>query len=69
MISLIAKIVAHFRVNKIKKTYTKATKIQQDILRRLVNKAMKTKRQKTKKNERNIIVERVAWKIFMPLGT
>ena len=43
MISLIAKIVAHFRVNKIKKTYTKATKIQEDILHRLVKKAMKTK--------------------------
>ena len=43
MISLIAKIVAHFRVNKIKKTYTKATKIQEDILQRLVKKAMKTK--------------------------
>ena len=43
MISLIAKVVAHFRVNKIKKTYTKATKIQEDILQRLVKKAMKTK--------------------------
>jgi len=43
MISLIAKIVAHFRVNKIKKTYTKSSKIQEDILRRLLKKAMKTK--------------------------
>ena len=43
MISLIAKVVAHFRVNKIKKTYTKATKIQEDILQRLVKKAMNTK--------------------------
>ena len=43
MISLIAKVVAHFRVNKIKKTYTKATKIQEDILQRLIKKAMKTK--------------------------
>ena len=43
MISLIAKIVAHFRVNKIKKTYTKSSKIQEDILRRLLKKAIKTK--------------------------
>ena len=43
MISLIAKVVAHFRVNKIKKTYTKATKIQDHILRRLVKKAKNTK--------------------------
>ena len=43
MISLIAKIVAHFRVHKIKKTYTKSSKIQEDILRRLLKKAMKTK--------------------------
>ena len=43
MISLIAKVVAHLRVNKIKKTYTKATKIQDDILNRLVKKAMNTK--------------------------
>ena len=43
MISLIAKVVAHLRVNKIKKTYTKAIKIQDDILNRLVKKAMNTK--------------------------
>ena len=43
MISLIAKIVAHFRVNKIKKTYTKSSKIQEDILRWLLKKAIKTK--------------------------
>ena len=43
MISLIAKVVAHFRVNKIKKTYTKAAKIQDDILHGLVKKAMNTK--------------------------
>ena len=43
MISIIAKIVAHLRVHKIKKTYTKSSKIQEDILSRLLKKAMKTK--------------------------
>ena len=43
MISLIAKVVAHFRVNKIQKTYSRAIKIQDDILRRLVKKAVNTK--------------------------
>ena len=43
MISLIAKVVAHFRVNKIQKTHSKAIKIQDDILRRLVKKAVNTK--------------------------
>ena len=43
MISLIAKVVAHFRVNKIQKTHSKAIKIQDDTLRRLVKKAVNTK--------------------------
>ena len=43
MISLIAKVVAHFRVNKIQKTHSKAIKIQDDILRRLVKKPVNTK--------------------------
>ena len=43
MISLVAKLVAHFRVNKIQKTYTKFIKIQDDILLRLVKKAVNTK--------------------------
>ena len=43
MISLIAKVVAHFRVNKIQKTYTKTIKIQDDILLRLIKKAANTK--------------------------
>ena len=43
MISLIAKVVAHFRVIKIQKTYTKAIKTQDDILIRLIKKAANTK--------------------------
>ena len=43
MISLIAKVVAHFRVNKIQKTYANAIKIQEAILGRLVKKAANTK--------------------------
>ena len=43
MISLIAKVVAHFRVNKIQKTYSSAIKIQDDILLRLIKKAINTK--------------------------
>ena len=43
MISLIAKVVAHFRVNKIQKTYSRAIKIQDDTLLRLIKKAINTK--------------------------
>ena len=43
MISLIAKVVAHFRVNKIQKTYANASKIQEAILARLVKNAANTK--------------------------
>ena len=43
MISFIAKIVAHFRVSKIQKTYTKAIKIQDHTLLRLIKKAANTK--------------------------
>ena len=43
MISLIAKVVAHFRVNKIQNTYANAIKIQETILDSLVKKAANTK--------------------------